>query len=66
MLISLCRLHLSRLTGGQTTEPAYLAGFPIPRKDYVMPEIIPDADIDIDPQKLDWLAAEDIEEGEGE
>lgn len=31
-----------------------------------MAEIIPDPDIDIDPEKLDWLSLEDIEEGEGE
>lgn len=31
-----------------------------------MSEIIPDPDIDIDPDKLDWLAVEDLEEGEGE
>jgi len=31
-----------------------------------MSEIIPDPDIDIDPEKLDWLSAEDVEEGKGE
>lgn len=31
-----------------------------------MLDIILDPDIDIDPEKLDWLSAEDIEEGEGE
>lgn len=31
-----------------------------------MSDIIPDPDIDIDPEKLDWLSTEDVEEGEGE
>lgn len=28
--------------------------------------ITPDPDIDIDPEKMDWLSIEEIEEGEGE
>lgn len=31
-----------------------------------MSEIIPDPDVDIDPEKMDWMSLEDIEEGEGE
>lgn len=31
-----------------------------------MSDIIPDPDINIDPEKLDWLSVEDVEEGEGE
>ena len=31
-----------------------------------MPDIILDPDIDIDPEKLDWISDEDVEEGEGE
>lgn len=31
-----------------------------------MSEIIPDPDTNIDPEKMDWMSLEDIEEGEGE
>ena len=31
-----------------------------------MTEITPDPDILIDPEKMDWLSIEEIEEGEGE
>ena len=30
------------------------------------PMINPDPDVEIDPEKMDWLSVEDIEEGEGE